>query len=253
MLVASGPQAIRAWLAAIALLVVASAAAPGASADDAIERLAANIAPAAHGIPIAPERKAAVAGPAVKAAYAPGTAALLFGTRELHSPNLTAFPKWRGTLDRVANELKNCQDDGCNGGKWRDVIAALRGKNLMTQLSMLNREMNRKRYVIDPVNWNLPDYWATPLQFLRKNGDCEDYAIAKYMALKDLGLSVDAMRIVVLQDLNLRIAHAVLAVYVEGNPYILDNQISTVVPASSIHHYQPVYSINENGWWLHRG
>jgi predicted transglutaminase-like cysteine proteinase len=63
----------------------------------------------------------------------------------------------------------------------------------------------------------------------------------------------DDMRIVVLNDLNLRIAHAVLAVYVSGKPYILDNQISKVVPASSIHHYQPVYSINENGWWLHRG
>jgi predicted transglutaminase-like cysteine proteinase len=70
------------------------------------------------------------------------------------------------------------------------------------------------------------------------------------MALRDLGVSVDDMRIVVLNDLNLRIAHAVLAVYVSGKPYILDNQISKVVPASSIHHYQPVYSINENGWWL---
>jgi hypothetical protein len=39
---------------------------------------------------------------------------------------------------------------------------------------------------------------------------------------------------------------------VSGTPYILDNQISKVVPASTIQHYQPVYSINEAGWWLHR-
>jgi hypothetical protein len=25
-----------------------------------------------------------------------------------------------------------------------------------------------------------------------------------------------------------------------------------VVPANSIRHYQPVFSINEEGWWLHR-
>jgi predicted transglutaminase-like cysteine proteinase len=176
----------------------------------------------------------------------------LFGTTEIHSSNLKMFPKWRGTLQRFEDELKSCRADQCKKKQWQAVIDGLRGKDLMTQLREINTEMNDKRYITDPVNWNLPDYWATPFQFLRKNGDCEDYAIAKYMALRDLGVSVDDMRIVVLNDLNLRIAHAVLAVYVNGKPYILDNQISKVVPASSIHHYQPVYSINENGWWLHR-
>jgi predicted transglutaminase-like cysteine proteinase len=177
----------------------------------------------------------------------------LFGTREIHSDNLTMFPKWRGTLERFETELKSCSPGQCKRTEWEAVLDRLRGNDLMTQLREIHVEMNGKRYVTDPVNWNLPDYWATPFQFLRKNGDCEDYAIAKYMALRDLGVSVDDMRIVVLNDLNLRIAHAVLAVYVNGTPYILDNQISTVVPASSIRHYQPVYSINENGWWLHRG
>jgi predicted transglutaminase-like cysteine proteinase len=176
----------------------------------------------------------------------------LFESREIHSSNLTLFPKWRGTLQRFEEELKSCGPSQCKKTQWQAVIDRLRGKELMTQLREINLEMNDRRYVTDPVNWNLPDYWATPFQFLRKNGDCEDYAISKYMALRDLGIAVDDMRIVVLNDLNLRIAHAVLAVYVNGEPYILDNQISTVVPASSIHHYQPVYSINEAGWWLHR-
>ncbi|MGE0119849.1 MAG: transglutaminase-like cysteine peptidase [Dongiaceae bacterium] len=176
----------------------------------------------------------------------------LFESREIHSSNLTLFPKWRGTLQRFEQELKSCGPSQCKKTQWQAVIDRLRGKELMTQLREINLEMNDRRYITDPVNWNLPDYWATPFQFLRKNGDCEDYAISKYMALRDLGIAVDDMRIVVLNDLNLRIAHAVLAVYVNGEPYILDNQISTVVPASSIHHYQPVYSINETGWWLHR-
>ncbi len=177
----------------------------------------------------------------------------LFGTTEIHSGNLKMFPKWRGTLKRFEDELKSCRTDQCKQKQWQAVIDGLRGQDLMAQLRAINTEMNDKRYITDPVNWNLPDYWATPFQFMRKNGDCEDYAIAKYMAMRDLGVSVDDMRIVVLNDLNLRIAHAVLAVYVNGKPYILDNQISKVVPASSILHYQPVYSINENGWWLHRG
>jgi len=176
----------------------------------------------------------------------------LFGSTELHSGNLKMFPKWRSTLERFESEIKSCDASQCKKKQWEAVIDGLRGKDLMTQLREINTEMNDKRYITDPVNWNLPDYWATPFQFLRKNGDCEDYAISKYMALRDLGVAAADMRIVVLNDLNLRIAHAVLAVYVNGKPYILDNQISKVVPSTSIHHYQPVYSINEDGWWLHR-
>jgi predicted transglutaminase-like cysteine proteinase len=192
------------------------------------------------------------AGSARADQFAAVTQGQLFESREIHSSSLKLFPKWRGTLQRFEEELKSCGPDQCKRTQWEAVIERLRGKDLMTQLREINLEMNDRRYITDPVNWNLPDYWATPFQFLRKNGDCEDYAISKYMALRDLGVAVEDMRIVVLNDLNLRIAHAVLAVYVNGEPYILDNQISTVVPASSIHHYQPVYSINEIGWWLHR-
>ena len=150
------------------------------------------------------------------------------------------------------NELTTCGPEQCRKTEWQAIVDNLRGKDIMTQLREINTEMNKRPYITDQVNWNLPDYWATPLQFLQKGGDCEDFAIAKYMALRAPGVPVEDMRIVVLNDLNLGIAHAVLAVYVNAGPYILDNQISKVVPASTIRHYQPVYSINENGWWLHR-
>jgi len=176
----------------------------------------------------------------------------LFGTIEIHFSNLKMFPKWRGTLELFERELRSCGPDQCKSREWTAVIERLRGKGIMTQLRAINTEMNKKPYVIDQVNWNVPDYWATPFQFLQKGGDCEDYAIAKYMALKDLGVPVDDMRIVVLNDLNLRTTHAILVVYVDGKPYVLDNQISNVVPAITIQHYQPVYSINEKGWWVHR-
>jgi predicted transglutaminase-like cysteine proteinase len=60
------------------------------------------------------------------------------------------------------------------------------------------------------------------------------------------------MRIVVLQDMNLNIAHAVLVVELNGKSYVLDNQISQLVTDDQISHYRPIYSINENAWWLHR-
>ena len=55
--------------------------------------------------------------------------------------------------------------------------------------------------------------------------------------------SRDAGRVVALQDLNLKLGHAVLVVYVGEEPMLLDNQIAAVVPANSIRHYLPVFSI----------
>ena len=89
-------------------------------------------------------------------------------------------------------------------------------------------------------------------QFIDKAGDCEDFASAKYFSLKELGFNGDQMRIVIVHDTKLDLDHAVLAVYLEGDVWILDNQISQIKPAQNIAHYKPLYSINENAWWLHK-
>jgi predicted transglutaminase-like cysteine proteinase len=175
----------------------------------------------------------------------------LFGTTGVGSDDLSMFPKWRHTLQAFEEEVKNCRPGGCDAGEWQTVVESLRGEDLITQLRETNVRLNEKPYVSDDVNWGVSDYWETPFQFLRKGGDCEDYAIAKYMMLRDLGIPADEMRIVVLKDLALRIDHAVLAVYIDGTPFILDNRYSNIVPANLLPDYQPLYSINENGWWLH--
>jgi len=187
-----------------------------------------------------------LAGRADAASFQPD----VFGSKTLHSTSLKMFPKWRGVMDRFQKEEGGC--DNCNKKSWEALRDSLQGADLATQVKKINSAMNKHPYIIDPINWNKPDYWATPFQFLRKNGDCEDYAISKFMALKALGVSSDIMRIVVLNDLNLGLAHAILVVDVGGTPMVLDNQIKSVVPASSIHHYQPVYAVNDRGWWLFR-
>ena len=177
----------------------------------------------------------------------------LFDTTEVASHDLSMFPKWRHMLQAFEEEeATNCHVGKCDDNEWQEILDSLRGKDLMTQLRDTNVRINEKRYVADDVNWGTPDYWATPFEFLRKaGGDCEDYAIAKYMMLRDLGIPADEMRIVVLNDLRLHVGHAVLAVYMNGAPFILDNRYSSIVPANSLPDYQPVYSINETGWWLH--
>lgn len=177
----------------------------------------------------------------------------LFSSREKRSEDLVPFPKWTGVLARTdKSRNKKCSDGGCNPLSWEDTTASL-PKNLAgkAMLRLINDRFNEAEYILDIKNWGMTDYWATPLQFLIKDGDCEDYAIAKYMALRALGWPADQMRIVVLQDENLNILHSVLAVNTEGSNYILDNQIPSLVTDRQIHHYLPIYSINEDAWWQH--
>lgn len=184
----------------------------------------------------------------------------LFGTGEIKSKNLKKFNKWTSVLDRYAvevkDELKKCTltaTNKCLVTKWRIYLKKLKDKTPRQQVELVNKYINKWLYIIDPANYNKKDYWATPKQFYSRNGDCEDYAIAKYASLVHLGFDKSQMRIVVLQDLNLRVGHAVLVVYLDGQPLILDNQISKVVNADRIKHYKPIFSLNETNWWLHRG
>lgn len=174
----------------------------------------------------------------------------LFGTYELTSTDMRKFPKWNDMVRRWKNGAP-CESATCTTKGWQQLIDSLQGKDITTQLKTVNREMNLHPYILDINNWGKEDYWETPFEFLKKSGDCEDFAISKYMALKALGVPIDDMRVVALRDLNLNLGHAVLVVYVNNVPMLLDNQIGTVVPANSIKHYRPVYSINEHRWWLH--
>lgn len=195
----------------------------------------------------------------VETAYAQKTPRL-FGTGEIQSKKLTKFKKWTSVLERYAvemqDELNKCTlsaNNKCLITKWRIFLKKIADKPPRQQMELVNQYLNKWLYVIDPINYQRKDYWATPKQFLNRNGDCEDYAIAKFASLVHLGFDKEQMRIVVLQDLNLKVAHAVLVVYVDGEALVLDNQISKVVNADRIKHYKPIFSINEDAWWLHRG
>lgn len=184
----------------------------------------------------------------------------LFGTREISSTKLEKFQKWLGVLDRyqdeAPNELATCQvtaSEPCHTAKWRIFLNKLQGLPPTDQLQYVNKYLNQYAYILDPVNYGKKDYWATPKQFMYRTGDCEDYAISKYVSLLHLGWDKGQMRIVVLQDLNLGIPHAILVVYLGEQALVLDNQIPQVIEASRIRHYKPIFSINEDRWWLHRG
>lgn len=182
-----------------------------------------------------------------------------FQTREFRRDNLAPFPKWTSALERYFEERGRtegqCTDmrfNKCHWDAWKALLDSLRGQPPLRQVRAVNDFMNERPYITDPINWGVEDYWASPGQFLSRDGDCEDYAIAKYLSLRWLGWPAEALRVVVLQDLNLRIPHAVLLVSFGDRHLILDNQIPQVVDQSAIRHYKPIYSVNETAWWLHR-
>jgi predicted transglutaminase-like cysteine proteinase len=182
----------------------------------------------------------------------------LFGTHETYSAGIERFYKWTGMLGRWAMERRQASQTcvlgrttGCEPREWRRIVDLLTPLELRAKLDAVNKLVNRYPYTPSAANWLEPNHWETPFEFLAKSGQCQDYAIAKFMLLRQAGVPNELLRIVVLRDRRLALDHAVTVVYVDGEALMLDNQIPDVVPVARIHHYQPYYSINETGWWLH--
>jgi len=181
----------------------------------------------------------------------------LFGYRQTPRTDVTEFPQWIAALERhFADDLKagDCSEsrlNSCHMREWQRFLADIRDLPPQQQIISVNEYSNRKDYVLDLDNYGLADYWAIPREFLFNGGDCEDYAITKLMSLRWLGYPIEEMRIVVLQDTNLRIAHAVMAIGAGDDILILDNQVDEVLSHREILHYAPVYSISESMWWMH--
>ncbi|VAW54842.1 hypothetical protein MNBD_GAMMA05-1813 [hydrothermal vent metagenome] len=181
----------------------------------------------------------------------------LFGYAQIQKQNLDIFPQWLSVIERhllSVNDSKSCQVthfNQCHLKQWQSFLQKIKPLPVMEQIQQVNHYANNKVYTLDIENYGIADYWATPKEFLLNSGDCEDYAIIKMLSMKWLGYDVDSMRVVVVQDTNLRISHAVMAIEKNNDILILDNQIEEVISHSDIYHYVPVYSVNQGYWWMH--
>ena len=137
------------------------------------------------------------------------------------------FPKWQDMLNRHAHQ--NLFSDDKNpvtpGKTWGDVCKDCAGKDLMETLDYVNKLWNKKRYVKDKTNFKKEDYWQTPYQFAHVGGDCEDYAIAKMLSLKELGITNDMRMLLVERNGQ---SHAVLAVDDGDKTWLLDNATNVI-------------------------
>ncbi|WP_442864413.1 transglutaminase-like cysteine peptidase [Alteromonas sp. PRIM-21] len=136
--------------------------------------------------------------------------------------------------------------------KWRQLVAELQSEDLDEKLYQINRFFNRFDFVDDLVHWQQKDYWATPIEFISTGaGDCEDYTIAKYFSLIELGVPEQQLRLMYVTALELRQPHMVLAYYETPTsiPLVLDNINRRILPANKRRDLSPIYSFNGNGLW----
>lgn len=143
---------------------------------------------------------------------------------------------------------------------WQKLVADMEKiADQDQQIQKTNEFWNRRmQFTEDTDAWGQSDYWATPMESLgHGQGDCEDFAIAKYFTLLSAGMDVSQLRLIYVKAKmggaasNLTQAHMVLAYYSDpdAEPQILDNLLGDIRPASRRQDLTPVFSFNGQGIW----
>jgi len=161
------------------------------------------------------------------------------------------LPKLSAALAACAADPAQCTAPWMS--TWLQARQAASGLDRHGQLRAVNRFFNRWPYKSDRETYRASEYWAAPDEFMAYSGDCEDYAIAKFFALRELGFANQELRIAVVYDNLRRIGHAVLAVYTEGDILILNNQTDTIASHARYDNFVPWYLVNETTLWTAAG
>ncbi|ODP99364.1 MULTISPECIES: transglutaminase-like cysteine peptidase [Salinivibrio] len=136
---------------------------------------------------------------------------------------------------------------------WRNMVEKTQGLSEQEKLRKVNDFFNQMYFVDDIDLWGKKDYWATPLEFLgAAAGDCEDFSIAKYFSLRELGIDDKKLRLVYVKAIRLDQFHMVVAYYPtpSSEPVLLDNLDPAIKRASLRRDLLPIYSFNGSRLWL---
>lgn len=135
--------------------------------------------------------------------------------------------------------------------QWKNIIQQMPGMSLDKQLRIINGFFNDWPSKDDMQNYDQQEYWAAPVEFLENGGDCEDYAIIKYLALRHFGWKADDLWLLLVESRADRRKHAVLMARSGDHLFILDNLSQPrylLIPAEQyVKTYLPVHALNEQG------
>lgn len=175
---------------------------------------------------------------------------------------LTALPSFGFQFETLQETMASRYgNDGSNLlNAWINMLDSQAHTDDTDKIQVVNLFFNRHiNFTDDLLLWRQKDYWATPLETMGvRGGDCEDFTIAKYISLIEMGIPAERLRLIyvrasIQQGNTTRVqAHMVLGYYQTPSsiPLILDNIDPDVKPATLRTDLKPVYSFNRQGLWV---
>jgi len=165
--------------------------------------------------------------------------------------------KWRTVERQIDDEmlvLAICEEDRSKcasplAEKFLDIVAAGKAKQGRARAGEINRALNLAiRPNSDLALYGETDVWRAPLDLLAVGaGDCEDYAIAKFVALRAAGFAPGDLRLVIMRDTLRQEDHAVASVRLDGRWWLLDNRRMAMVEDVQLPNHHPLFVLDLNG------
>ena len=165
--------------------------------------------------------------------------------------------KWLGVQHRLDDEMVQlalCEGNpgGCVSPaalQFLAIVDVAKACDGRARLGEINRAINLAiKPVSDLAQYGEIDIWASPFAVLiRGAGDCEDYVIVKFVALRRAGISPDDLRIVIMRDTIRGEDHAVAAARLDGRWLTLDNRRMAMIEDSHVRNFQPIFVIDHDG------
>jgi predicted transglutaminase-like cysteine proteinase len=179
-----------------------------------------------------------------------------FGLKTVPVERGELLAKWTDVQADISAEseiLAHCREgvERCSSAAqtFLAIIADGRAHSGRARIGVINRAINLAIHpTTDLAQWGIPDLWSAPLITLSSGrGDCEDYAIAKYVALREAGLADDDVRLVIVRNLTTGEDHAVVAARLDGNWIVLDNRWLTLVEDTDMRRVTPLFVLTRDG------
>jgi predicted transglutaminase-like cysteine proteinase len=163
--------------------------------------------------------------------------------------------KWKDVLARIDSEeetLAACRAslDACSPAARRllQLVELGRQSAGRARLGEINRAVNLSiKATSDLSQYGVDDFWSAPLATIEKGaGDCEDYVILKYLALREAGVSPNDLRLLIVSYPRRRTIHAVLAVHLNEEWLLLDNLTMVMVNSLEATQYRPLIALDSH-------
>jgi predicted transglutaminase-like cysteine proteinase len=171
-----------------------------------------------------------------------------FGGNTVDVPQGPLVDSWQTVYEELGGDhalLGACVDSAsaeCGPPRtlW-EIIAEAREQEGLAVIGHINRTIN---LLITPFE---PSEWLTALDAVNAEGDCKAYATAKYFALREVGITADRVRIVIVHQRNHVEDHMIVAVYQDDRWLILDDLTFALVQDTDESEYAPLFVLDDRG------